>query len=79
MTLLSSPVRFQYCVAMGTHTFPTASAPSKKAAKQMAAEEAMKALHGEATDVSPSENQVGPSSPFRSRAARGGPCVPRLP
>lgn len=79
MTLLSSPGRFQYCVAMGTHTFPTASAPSKKAAKQMAAEEAMKALHGEATDVPPSENQVGPSCPLRSRAARGGPCVPRLP
>lgn len=57
---------------MGTHTFPTASAPSKKAAKQMAAEEAMKALHGEATDLSPSENQVGPSCPFHSRAARGG-------
>lgn len=56
---------------MGTHTFPTASAPSKKAAKQMAAEEAMKALHGEATDLSPSENQVGPSCPFHSRAASG--------
>ncbi|XP_023390107.1 double-stranded RNA-specific adenosine deaminase isoform X1 [Pteropus vampyrus] len=60
--------RFQYCVAMGTHTFPTASAPSKKAAKQMAAEEAMKALHGEATDLSPSENQPGSASsePFDS-------------
>ncbi|XP_054419244.1 double-stranded RNA-specific adenosine deaminase isoform X6 [Pteronotus mesoamericanus] len=51
--------RFQYCVAMGTHTFPTASAPSKKAAKQMAAEEAMKALHGEATNSTPSDNQPG--------------------
>ncbi|XP_039705778.1 double-stranded RNA-specific adenosine deaminase isoform X1 [Pteropus medius] len=60
--------KFQYCVAMGTHTFPTASAPSKKAAKQMAAEEAMKALHGEATDLSPSENQPGSASsePFDS-------------
>ncbi|XP_036090747.1 double-stranded RNA-specific adenosine deaminase isoform X5 [Rousettus aegyptiacus] len=60
--------KFQYCVAMGTHTFPTASAPSKKAAKQMAAEEAMKALHGEATDVPPSENQPGSASsePFDS-------------
>ncbi|XP_015453850.1 double-stranded RNA-specific adenosine deaminase isoform X2 [Pteropus alecto] len=61
-------LEFQYCVAMGTHTFPTASAPSKKAAKQMAAEEAMKALHGEATDLSPSENQPGSASsePFDS-------------
>ncbi|XP_036906536.1 double-stranded RNA-specific adenosine deaminase isoform X3 [Sturnira hondurensis] len=50
--------KFQYCVAMGNHTFPTASAPSKKVAKQMAAEEAMKALHGEATNSTP-ENQPG--------------------
>jgi len=47
---------------MGTHTFPTASAPSKKAAKQMAAEEAMKALQGEATSSTSSEDQVGPFS-----------------
>uniref|UniRef100_A0A4W2FET1 Double-stranded RNA-specific adenosine deaminase n=2 Tax=Laurasiatheria TaxID=314145 RepID=A0A4W2FET1_BOBOX len=51
--------KFQYCVAMGTHTFPTASAPSKKAAKQMAAEEAMKALQGEATSSTSSEDQPG--------------------
>nr|XP_031544930.1 LOW QUALITY PROTEIN: double-stranded RNA-specific adenosine deaminase [Vicugna pacos] len=51
--------KFQYCVAMGTHTFPTASAPSKKAAKQMAAEEAMKALHGEATNSTSSDDQPG--------------------
>ncbi|KAF6073830.1 adenosine deaminase RNA specific [Phyllostomus discolor] len=44
---------------MGNHTFPTASAPSKKVAKQMAAEEAMKALHGEATNSTPSETQPG--------------------
>ncbi|KAM5293929.1 double-stranded RNA-specific adenosine deaminase isoform 3-T3 [Glossophaga mutica] len=52
-------LEFQYCVAVGNHTFPTASAPSKKVARQMAAEEAMKALHGEATNSSPSENQPG--------------------
>ncbi|XP_057581371.1 double-stranded RNA-specific adenosine deaminase isoform X8 [Hippopotamus amphibius kiboko] len=51
--------RFQYCVAMGTHTFPTASAPSKKAAKQMAAEEAMKALQGEVTSSTSSDDQPG--------------------
>ncbi|XP_023971802.2 double-stranded RNA-specific adenosine deaminase isoform X6 [Physeter macrocephalus] len=51
--------RFQYCVAMGTHTFPTASAPSKKVAKQMAAEEAMKALQGEATSSTSSDDQPG--------------------
>uniref|UniRef100_A0A5G2QXI1 Double-stranded RNA-specific adenosine deaminase n=2 Tax=Sus scrofa TaxID=9823 RepID=A0A5G2QXI1_PIG len=51
--------KFQYCVAMGTHTFPTASAPSKKAAKQLAAEEAMKALHREATSSLSSDNQPG--------------------
>ncbi|KAM7054215.1 double-stranded RNA-specific adenosine deaminase isoform 3-T3 [Molossus nigricans] len=50
--------KFQYCVAMGPHTFPTVSAPSKKVAKQMAAEEAMKALHGEATNSTP-DNQPG--------------------
>lgn len=43
---------------MGNHTFPTVSAPSKKAAKQMAAEEAMKALHEEATNSASSDNQV---------------------
>ncbi|XP_027776787.1 double-stranded RNA-specific adenosine deaminase isoform X1 [Marmota flaviventris] len=42
--------KFQYCVAVGAQTFPTVSAPSKKVAKQMAAEEAMKALHEEATN-----------------------------
>ncbi|XP_070353058.1 double-stranded RNA-specific adenosine deaminase isoform X19 [Equus asinus] len=52
-------LEFQYCVAMGTHTFPTASAPSKKVAKQMAAEEAMKALHEEAANSTPSDNQPG--------------------
>ncbi|XP_077012422.1 double-stranded RNA-specific adenosine deaminase isoform X1 [Tamandua tetradactyla] len=51
--------KFQYCVAMGAHTFPTASAPSKKVAKQMAAEEAMKALHGEVTNPTPSDDQPG--------------------
>ncbi|XP_045154283.1 double-stranded RNA-specific adenosine deaminase [Echinops telfairi] len=54
--------KFQYCVAMGPHTFPTASAPSKKAAKQMAAEEAMKALQGEATTSTSSDEQPGGTS-----------------
>ncbi|XP_012588803.1 PREDICTED: double-stranded RNA-specific adenosine deaminase isoform X3 [Condylura cristata] len=54
--------RFQYCVAVGTHTFPTASAPSKKVAKQMAAEEAMKALKGEATNSTSSDEQPGSTS-----------------
>lgn len=57
--LLPAPARFQYCVAMGAHTFPTASAPSKKVAKQMAAEEAVKALHGEASSSAPADPQVG--------------------
>ncbi|XP_063480873.1 double-stranded RNA-specific adenosine deaminase isoform X4 [Symphalangus syndactylus] len=50
--------KFQYCVAVGAQTFPSVSAPSKKVAKQMAAEEAMKALHGEATNSMASDNQV---------------------
>ncbi|XP_037357217.1 double-stranded RNA-specific adenosine deaminase isoform X1 [Talpa occidentalis] len=54
--------KFQYCVAVGTHTFPTASAPSKKVAKQMAAEEAMKALQGEATNSTSSDEQPGSTS-----------------
>ncbi|XP_059002707.1 double-stranded RNA-specific adenosine deaminase isoform X1 [Mustela lutreola] len=54
--------KFQYCVAMGAHTFPTVSAPSKKVAKQMAAEEAMKALHGEATSSIPLDTQPGDTS-----------------
>ncbi|XP_012870666.1 PREDICTED: double-stranded RNA-specific adenosine deaminase isoform X1 [Dipodomys ordii] len=49
--------KFQYCVAVGAQTFPTVSAPSKKVAKQMAAEEAMKALHEEATNMV--DNQSG--------------------
>lgn len=43
-------LRFQYCVAVGAQTFPSVSAPSKKVAKQMAAEEAMKALQEEAAN-----------------------------
>lgn len=53
---------------MGTHTFPTASAPSKKAAKQMAAEEAMKALQGEATSSASSDDQVGPFPTHKMQA-----------
>uniref|UniRef100_A0A8C9IPC0 Double-stranded RNA-specific adenosine deaminase n=1 Tax=Piliocolobus tephrosceles TaxID=591936 RepID=A0A8C9IPC0_9PRIM len=49
--------KFQYCVAVGAQTFPSVSAPSKKVAKQMAAEEAMKALHGEATNSMASDDQ----------------------
>ncbi|KAM5256000.1 double-stranded RNA-specific adenosine deaminase isoform 2-T2 [Ctenodactylus gundi] len=49
--------KFQYCVAVGAQTFPTVSAPSKKAAKQMAAEEAMRALHEEAANAM--DNQSG--------------------
>lgn len=52
-----SPPRFQYCVAVGAQTFPTVSAPSKKVAKQMAAEEAMKALQEEAANSA--DDQVG--------------------
>lgn len=59
LLLASSPIRFQYCVAVGAQTFPSVSAPSKKVAKQMAAEEAMKALHGEATNSMTSDDQVG--------------------
>lgn len=59
---LTTP-RFQYCVAVGTHTFPTVTAPSKKVAKQMAAKEAMKALSEEASNASQSpsssEDQPG--------------------
>ncbi|XP_021051513.1 double-stranded RNA-specific adenosine deaminase isoform X1 [Mus pahari] len=49
--------KFQYCVAVGAQTFPTVSAPSKKVAKQMAAEEAMKALQEEA--ASSADDQSG--------------------
>ncbi|XP_020847301.1 double-stranded RNA-specific adenosine deaminase isoform X2 [Phascolarctos cinereus] len=38
--------KFKYCVRMGSQTFPTMIANSKKAAKQMAAEVAVKALCG---------------------------------
>ncbi|XP_037589035.1 double-stranded RNA-specific adenosine deaminase isoform X3 [Cebus imitator] len=49
--------KFEYCVQVGAQTFPSVSAPSKKVAKQMAAEEAMKALHGEATNSMLSDEQ----------------------
>ncbi|XP_054103431.1 double-stranded RNA-specific adenosine deaminase isoform X2 [Callithrix jacchus] len=49
--------KFEYCVQVGAQTFPSVSAPSKKVAKQMAAEEAMKALHGEATNSMLSDDQ----------------------
>lgn len=74
---LTTP-RFQYCVAVGTHTFPTASAPSKKVAKQMAAKEAMKALNEEASNsshsTSSSEDQVG----WRGTPDEGGGSLPPL-
>ncbi|XP_016044736.2 double-stranded RNA-specific adenosine deaminase isoform X1 [Erinaceus europaeus] len=54
--------KFQYCVAVGSQTFPTASAASKKVAKQMAAEEAMKALQEEAANSALPEDQPGSSS-----------------
>ena len=44
-------------MAVGAQTFPTVSAPSKKVAKQMAAEEAMKALQEEAANAA--DDQVG--------------------
>ncbi|KAM6217181.1 double-stranded RNA-specific adenosine deaminase [Rhynchocyon petersi] len=50
--------KYQYCVAVGPHTFPTVSAPSKKVAKQMAAEEAMKALQEEAANSTSSDDQA---------------------
>ncbi|XP_008852938.1 double-stranded RNA-specific adenosine deaminase isoform X1 [Nannospalax galili] len=49
--------KFQYCVAVGAQTFPTVSAPSKKVAKQMAAEEAMKALHEEAANSTDNQSE----------------------
>ena len=55
-------------VATPIYAFPTASAPSKKAAKQMAAEEAMKALQGEPTSSTSSEDQVGPFSTHKIQA-----------
>ncbi|XP_056672308.1 double-stranded RNA-specific adenosine deaminase isoform X2 [Monodelphis domestica] len=41
--------KFKYCVKMGSQTFPTMMANSKKAAKQMAAEVAVKALCGDSS------------------------------
>nr|XP_004667281.2 double-stranded RNA-specific adenosine deaminase isoform X1 [Jaculus jaculus] len=51
--------KFQYCVAVGAQTFPPVSAPSKKVAKQMAAEEAMKALHEEAASTADDQSGEG--------------------
>ncbi|XP_012369888.2 double-stranded RNA-specific adenosine deaminase isoform X2 [Octodon degus] len=62
--------KFQYCVAVGAQTFPTVSAPSKKVAKQMAAEEAMKALHEEATNAA--DNQSGSTNSESFDASESG-------
>lgn len=45
--LLLSHVRFMYRVKVGENLFSEASAPSKKAARQLAAEEAVKELMAE--------------------------------
>lgn len=45
--LLLSRVRFMYRVKVGENLFTEASAPSKKAARQLAAEEAVKELMAE--------------------------------
>lgn len=45
--LLLSRVRFMYRVKVGENLFSEASAPSKKAARQLAAEEAVKELMAE--------------------------------
>nr|XP_017201339.1 double-stranded RNA-specific adenosine deaminase isoform X1 [Oryctolagus cuniculus] len=64
--------KFQYCVAVGSQTFPTASAPSKKVAKQMAAEEAMKALQEEAANPTASDDQSGGSNTESLEALESG-------
>ncbi|XP_006895981.1 PREDICTED: double-stranded RNA-specific adenosine deaminase [Elephantulus edwardii] len=72
--------KYQYCVAVGPHTFPTVSAPSKKVAKQMAAEEAMKALQEEAANSTSSDEQAegtNSESPDNSEEA-GAPKVRRV-
>ncbi|KAJ7307325.1 hypothetical protein JRQ81_009334 [Phrynocephalus forsythii] len=77
MSLLC-PFRFKYCVKVGDRVFPTVVSNSKKGAKQMAAEAAMKGLSGEpislpeqteAPDDQPSEVSGGPTaSPDETKA-----------
>ncbi|XP_058516336.1 double-stranded RNA-specific adenosine deaminase isoform X1 [Ochotona princeps] len=64
--------KFQYCVAVGSQTFPAVSAPSKKVAKQMAAEEAMKALQEEAANPMGSDDQSGGSNTDSLEALESG-------
>lgn len=47
MSFFSSRVRFRFQVKVGDCLFPEALAPSKKAARQLAAEEAVKTLVAE--------------------------------
>ncbi|XP_038624940.1 LOW QUALITY PROTEIN: double-stranded RNA-specific adenosine deaminase [Tachyglossus aculeatus] len=50
--------KFEYCVMVGSRVFPSAIANSKKVAKQMAAEAAVKALHDDP------EAAAGPPEPL---------------
>ncbi|NXX44154.1 DSRAD deaminase, partial [Tricholaema leucomelas] len=57
--------RFSYCVKMGDQIFPAVIGNSKKGAKQMAAEVAVRILSGESLPEQPQGDQTTPSSgPF---------------
>ncbi|NWV70712.1 DSRAD deaminase, partial [Malurus elegans] len=66
--------RFSYCVKMGDQIFPAVVGNSKKGAKQMAAEVAVKILSGESMPhVLPEQPVVKPDSDQSMHS--GGPCI----
>uniref|UniRef100_A0A8C5TUY3 Adenosine deaminase RNA specific n=1 Tax=Malurus cyaneus samueli TaxID=2593467 RepID=A0A8C5TUY3_9PASS len=66
--------RFSYCVKMGDQIFPAVVGNSKKGAKQMAAEVAVKILSGESMPhVLPEQPVVNPDSDQSMHS--GGPCI----
>ncbi|CAL9705704.1 unnamed protein product [Knipowitschia caucasica] len=69
--------RFMYQVKIGETLFPEASAPSKKAARQLAAEEAVKELMAEGRLQS--NKPHFPLSSCNDDEAFGNPCLPLPP
>uniref|UniRef100_A0ABM5F4N5 Double-stranded RNA-specific adenosine deaminase isoform X4 n=1 Tax=Pogona vitticeps TaxID=103695 RepID=A0ABM5F4N5_9SAUR len=56
--------KFKYCVKVGERVFPTVVSNSKKGAKQMAAEAAMKGLSGDSSTVTPEQTEAPEDQPL---------------
>lgn len=75
--LLCPAIRFMYRVKVGESLFPEASAPSKKAARQLAAEEAVKELMADGR-LQVNKVRSGVTQVVHLRTQRGGLHIPKI-